>query len=60
MSSLCGSTQVSLALSSGWGFFLDRCFFLSKERKMSHVTVLLSRATLPLGGKDFILGVALE
>lgn len=36
MSSLCGSTQVILALSSGWGFFLDRCFFLSKERKMSH------------------------
>lgn len=60
MSSLCGSTQVILALSSGWGFFLDRYFSLSKERKMSQVTVLLSSTTLPLGGKDFILGVALK
>lgn len=42
------------------GFFLDRYFSLSKERKMSQVTVLLSSTPLPLGGKDFILGVALE
>lgn len=60
MSSLWGSAQVSLALliPSGWGFPGQTLLF--KAGKMSHMTVLSSSSTLPLGEKNFILGMTLE